>query len=121
MLALVIDDSRTMRTLVGRALKEFSYSVVEAASAQEGLDQLRANPQIELVMVDWNMPEMSGIQFVRALRADPSIAKVRVVMVTAESKLNQIQEALEAGADEYLMKPFTRASVGEKLEILRSL
>jgi two-component system chemotaxis response regulator CheY len=117
---LVIDDSRTMRKLLGRALKEFSCEVVEADGGAAGLQMLRENAQIDLVMVDWNMPEMSGIQFVQELRADASLAKVRVVMVTAESKLNQIQAALEAGANEYLIKPFTKESVGEKLQILET-
>lgn len=120
MLVLVIDDSRTMRKLLGRALKEFSCEVVEADGGVQGLEVLRENAQIDLVMVDWNMPEMSGIQFVHELRADPNLAKVRVVMVTAESKLNQIQAALEAGANEYLIKPFTKESVGEKLQILET-
>lgn len=118
MLVLVIDDSRTMRKLLSRALKEYSCDVVEADGAAQGLQMLRENSQIDLVMVDWNMPEMSGIQFVHELRADVGLAKVRVVMVTAESKLNQIQAALDAGANEYLIKPFTKESVGEKLQIL---
>jgi len=118
MVVLVIDDSRTMRKLLSRALKEHSCEVLEAEGGVSGLAQLRENPQIDLVMVDWNMPEMNGIQFVQELRADPNLSKVRIVMVTADSKMNQIQIALDAGANEYLIKPFTKESVGEKLQIL---
>ena len=73
---------------------------------------------MQLALVDWNMPEMSGIELVEAVRADPAFASLRIVMVTTETELSQVSRALEAGADEYLMKPFTRDDVVGKLELL---
>ena len=87
----------------------------------QALDRLRerlADRPVQLALVDWNMPEMSGIELVEAVRADPSFASLRIVMVTTETELSQVTKALEAGADEYLMKPFTRDDVVGKLELL---
>ena len=73
---------------------------------------------MQLALVDWNMPEMSGIELVEAVRSDPAFSSLRIVMVTTETELSQVSRALEAGADEYLMKPFTRDDVVGKLELL---
>jgi two-component system chemotaxis response regulator CheY len=119
--AMVVDDSRAMRMLMGRLLKDIGYEVAEAGDGSQALDSLRerlaANP-VQLALVDWNMPEMSGIELVEAVRADPAFAGLRIVMVTTETELSQVMRALEAGADEYLMKPFTRDDVVGKLELL---
>ena len=121
MQAMVVDDSRAMRMLMGRLLKDIGYEVAEAGDGSQALDSLRerlaANP-VQLALVDWNMPEMSGIELVEAVRADPAFAGLRIVMVTTETELSQVMRALEAGADEYLMKPFTRDDVVGKLELL---
>jgi two-component system chemotaxis response regulator CheY len=119
--AMVVDDSRAMRMLIGRLLKDIGFEVAEAGDGSQALDGLRerlaANP-VQLALVDWNMPEMSGIELVEAVRADPAFAGLRIVMVTTETELSQVMRALEAGADEYLMKPFTRDDVVGKLELL---
>jgi two-component system chemotaxis response regulator CheY len=119
--AMVVDDSRAMRMLMGRLLKDIGFEVAEAGDGSQALDGLRerlaANP-VQLALVDWNMPEMSGIELVEAVRADPAFAGLRIVMVTTETELSQVMRALEAGADEYLMKPFTRDDVVGKLELL---
>ena len=73
---------------------------------------------MKLALVDWNMPEMSGIELVEAVRSDPAFSSLRIVMVTTETELSQVMRALDAGADEYLMKPFTRDDVVGKLELL---
>lgn len=119
--AIVVDDSRAMRMLMGRLLKDVGFEVDEAGDGSAALDRLRerlaANP-VQLALVDWNMPEMSGIELVEAVRSDPAFAALRIVMVTTETELSQVTKALEAGADEYLMKPFTRDDVVGKLELL---
>ncbi|HKY76652.1 MAG TPA: response regulator [Acidimicrobiia bacterium] len=121
MQAIVVDDSRAMRMLMGRLLKDIGFAVDEAGDGSEALDRLRERLSVEpvqLALVDWNMPEMSGIELVEAVRADPAFAALRIVMVTTETELSQVTRALEAGADEYLMKPFTRDDVIGKLELL---
>lgn len=118
MRALVIDDSRTVRIILRQALGESGLEVVEAANGREGLLQLRANEDVGLVLVDWNMPEMDGLEFVRAVRADPAYDPVRIMMVTTETEQAQVIRALEAGANEYLMKPFTKEVLAAKLSLL---
>jgi len=121
MQAIVVDDSRAMRMLMGRLLKDIGFEVAEAGDGSEALDSLRerlAGNPVQLALVDWNMPEMSGIELVEAVRSDPSFAGLRIVMVTTETELSQVSRALDAGADEYLMKPFTRDDVVGKLELL---
>ena len=125
MQAMVVDDSRAMRMLMGRVLKDIGFIVDEAGDGSEALDLLRErltpehpNGPVELALVDWNMPEMSGIELVEAVRSDPAFSSLRIVMVTTETELSQVSRALDAGADEYLMKPFTRDDVVGKLELL---
>jgi two-component system chemotaxis response regulator CheY len=119
MQALVIDDSRVVRTIVGSILRELGYEVTEAANGREGLERLRANPAAQLVLVDWNMPEMSGIELIREVRKESRFDHVSLVMVTAETERGQIQEALLAGANEYVMKPFTKDAIAEKLQAMQ--
>ena len=118
MKALVVDDSHAMRLILGRTLEPLGFSVSEAADGAEALRLVRAGLVPDLVLVDWNMPEVSGLDVVRALANHPARAGMRVVMVTTETEMNRVAEALESGADEYLMKPFTRDAVAEKLGIL---
>ena len=136
MQAIVVDDSRAMRLLMGRLLKDIGFDVDEAGDGSEALGRLRerlsADPvqlalvdwnmpemsDTELVLVDWNMPVMDGLEFILAVRADKTFDPVRIVMVTTETELSQVMRALDAGADEYLMKPFTRDDVVGKLELL---
>ena len=116
--ALVIDDSRAMRLILGRMLRELGLDVTEAANGREGLDRLDGGLLPELVLVDWNMPVMTGIEFVEAVRRPPYSSGAKVVMVTTETEIPQVVRALEGGADEYVMKPFTRESIFEKLQLL---
>lgn len=117
MQSLVIDDSRAMRLILRRMLRELGFTVEEAANGREGLDQLAAEPP-QLVLLDWNMPEMSGIEFLQAMRQPPYASTAKVLMVTTESEVAQVIRALGAGADEYLMKPFTKEAVLDKLHLL---
>ena len=118
MRALVIDDSRVMRGILRRFLEQLRYEVGDAADGSAGLEQLRRSARPEVVLVDWNMPGLSGLEFVQAVRAQPDLAEVRLMMVTTENERERVVEALEAGADEFLMKPFTVEAVREKLELL---
>jgi two-component system chemotaxis response regulator CheY len=118
MRALVIDDSRAMRAIIRQTLTEVGVEVVEAGDGREGLEQLRQTPDVELVLVDWNMPVMNGLDFIRAVRSDRSYDPVRIMMVTTETEQEQLVRALEAGANEYLMKPFTKEVLVAKLSLL---
>ena len=121
MQALVIDDSRTVRAIIGKTLRDAGMDVLEAGHGQEGLDRLREAPGIELVLVDWNMPVMNGLEFIQAVRADRANDAIRIMMVTTETEQEQVQKALTAGANEYLMKPFTAEVLIAKLSVLNVL
>ena len=116
MRALVIDDSRAMRALLGRLLGEIGFSVDQAGNGREGLEHLQANGAPDVVLVDWNMPEMSGFEFVQAVRANRDYDAVRLIMVTTETEMTRVVKALGAGLDAYVMKPFTKEAVVEQLE-----
>jgi two-component system chemotaxis response regulator CheY len=118
MQALVIDDSRAVRMIVGNILREQGFAVAEAMHGQQGLEQLEAHPEIGLVLVDWNMPVMDGLQFIEAVRRVPAWNRVRLVMVTTETEAEQVQRAMSAGANEYVMKPFTPEVLVAKLSLL---
>ncbi len=118
MRALVIDDSRSMRLIVKRQLVQLGFEVVEAAHGREALAQLEADGTIGFALVDWNMPEMNGLEFVQAVRADPRYQELPLVMVTTESEAERVVQALDAGASEYVMKPFTPDDLRSKLELL---
>jgi two-component system chemotaxis response regulator CheY len=115
---LVIDDSRAMRAILRQMLGGAGFEVAEAAHGREGLERLRQAGPFDLLVVDWNMPEMDGLSFVKALRADAAYATVPVLMVTTETEVARMAEALEAGASEYVMKPFTREDLLSKLDLL---
>ena len=116
--ALVVDDSRPIRGILKKYLGQMGFTVVEASNGREGLARLQQMPQADVVLVDWNMPEMNGVDFVRAVRAIRIYDALPVVMVTTNSESDQISTALDAGANEYVMKPFTRDVIREKLELL---
>lgn len=118
MKALVIDDSRAIRRILVKTLKELDIEVVEAGHGQEALDKLAAGEEVDLIMVDWNMPEMNGYDFIVAVRAQDKFQEVPIMMVTTESEMSQMTRAIEAGATEYLMKPFTKEMIAEKLDLM---
>lgn len=118
MRALVIDDSRAMRAILGKILKEIGFEVTDACHGREGLERLQQVGRPELALVDWNMPEMNGLEFIQAVRADHAYDEMRIMMVTTESEAGAMINALEAGANEYVMKPFTKDVILEKLVIL---
>jgi len=118
MKALVIDDSKVMRTILKRILNDFHFDVIEASNGRQALEALERFGEFALALVDWRMPEMDGYEFVCAVRANSAYENMPMMMVTTETEMNQVIKALAAGADEYLMKPFTRDVIHEKLQIL---
>lgn len=113
---LVVDDFSTMRRIVRNLLKELGFTNVdEAEDGQVALHKLK-NAQFEFVVTDWNMPNMTGIELLRAIRADAQLKHLPVLMVTAEAKKENIIEAATAGASGYVVKPFTAATLDEKLK-----
>jgi two-component system, chemotaxis family, chemotaxis protein CheY len=118
MRALVIDDSRAMRRIVGSVLEGLGYEVRQAGDGREALDVLAEGWVPDLATVDWNMPVMDGLQFVSAARANPALRAMTIMMVTSESEQTQIVKALAAGAHEYVIKPFTADGLRDKLALL---
>ena len=118
MRALVIDDSKSMRMILSKLLKASGFEVMEAIHGRDGLDRLGASGPFDLALVDWNMPEMNGLEFVQAVRASGSYAAMKLMMVTTEAEIARVEAALAAGADEYVMKPFTPDVLRGKLEML---
>jgi two-component system chemotaxis response regulator CheY len=116
--ALVIDDSRTLRRILGDILRKLDFQVSEAANGREGLEVLAREKALNVVLVDWNMPKMNGLEFLRAVRADRRYANLPLMMVTTETELEQVAVAMDAGANEYMMKPFDMESVADKLRLL---
>jgi two-component system chemotaxis response regulator CheY len=119
MLALVVDDSRAVRSTLRRMLNNNGFDVLEAGHGVEALERLHAEASVpDLALVDWNMPEMDGLDLVKSLRQERRFAELPVMMVTAETDPSQIARALMAGADEYAMKPLDEESLVEKLALL---
>ena len=116
-LCLVVDDSRVVRKVARRILEDLGFEVAEAGDGAEALAWARtAMPDV--VLLDWNMPVMSGMDFLRALRESPVAGQSKVVFCTTENGMAHIRAAIDAGADEYVMKPFDRETLESKLQIV---
>lgn len=118
MKALVVDDSNTMRAVLRRILQMRGFETVEAKHGLEALRVLSQTGTADLALVDWNMPEMNGLEFVTEVRKNPAHAQMRIMMVTTETGLREVQSAMDAGDTDYLMKPFTTGQVDDKLALL---
>ena len=119
MQALVVDDSRAVRMMLKRMLMASGFDLVsEAGHGLEALERLAEGPLPDVMLVDWNMPEMNGIDLLRSIRATAEYRQIPAVMVTTETEASQVVRALAAGASDYVMKPFTRDVIMEKLELL---
>jgi len=113
---LVVDDMSTMRRILKNVLKQIGFSdLIEAENGQDALTKLKAG-EFGLVVSDWNMPVMQGIELLRAIRADPELKHLPFLMVTAEAQKENIIEAVQAGVSNYVVKPFTAEALQEKLE-----
>ena len=117
MRALIVDDSRFVRGYLRGLLEEKGIQCEEAADGQAGMDQMNSGVPFDLALVDWNMPVMNGLEMLKQLRAE-GFSDIKVMMVTTEAENDYILRALDAGADEYLMKPFDDQALGEKLVML---
>jgi two-component system chemotaxis response regulator CheY len=113
---LLVDDSNTMRRIQKNTLKQIGYEdVSEAADGQLAIDFLKKNPGIELVLMDWNMPNVSGIDALKTIKADDNLKATPVIMVTSESEKSRIIEAIQCGAANYVVKPFQPDTLKEKI------
>jgi len=118
--ALVVDDSAAMRRIQQKALEGLGFTVRAASNGVEALEVLGTMPACELVLTDWHMPGMDGIGLVRAIRQEARWTGVRIVMVTSESVMASVDSALSAGADDFLMKPFSQDALAERVaEVMR--
>ena len=116
---MIIDDSRVMRKIIGGAVTELGFTWCEAANGKEALTKLATEaPPVDAIFVDWNMPEMNGYEFICEIRKGGAYLKTPIMMITTETTQDQIEKALTAGANEYVMKPFTKETIGEKMKLL---
>jgi len=118
MRSLVVDDSSTMRAVLRMILRKKGFDVHEANNAAEAIRALETLGPIDLMLLDWNMPEMNGFELLCSVRRDKAHANTKIIMVTTETALDEMTRALEAGANEYIMKPFTPEVVADKLRML---
>lgn len=118
MRAMVVDDSRPIRRIESEILRELGFDVRDAANGREALTRLDEGSVPDVVLVDWNMPEMDGLEFIKSVRKDSRYSGIIMLMVTTETETDQMLRALSAGADEYLMKPFLKEGLVEKLRLL---
>lgn len=118
MRALVVDDSRAIRNIIGRTLRELGFDLWEAGDGQEALDRLAEVGRVDLILLDWHMPELDGFDFLLAVRSRPDCRGTVIMVITTETERHQMLRALEAGADEYVMKPFTGEVLREKLQLV---
>ncbi len=114
---LVVDDSSTMRRIIKNTLARLGYKdVLEAEDGAKGWEQLEANPDVEMLITDWNMPEMNGLELVKKVRADERFEDLPIIMVTTEGGKAEVITALKAGVNNYIVKPFTPQVLKEKLQ-----
>ena len=115
---LIVDDSKVIRKVARHILETLKFQVDEAEDGREALQRCGLNMP-DVILLDWNMPVMSGMEFLRALRGDAEIAaQPKVVFCTTENDIAHIRAAIDAGADEYVMKPFDRDTIHSKLQIV---
>ena len=116
---LVVDDFPTMRRIIKTLLRQNGFTnIVEAENGVQAIQVLQEQTDIEFVISDWNMPEMDGLEFIKAVRREARYSGMVILMVTTETETDQMLRALTAGADEYLMKPFQKESLVDKLRLI---
>ncbi len=118
--ALVVDDARTARLVCRKIVESLGMDVVEADNGQVALEQMQDNPDVELVLLDWNMPVMDGLTCLKEMRGNSGAPQPKVIMCTTENEMDRIASAIQAGCDEYIIKPFTEDIVREKISLVRS-
>ncbi|PMP65322.1 MAG: response regulator [Thermodesulfobacterium geofontis] len=115
---LVVDDSRAIREIERKYLEELGFEVLEAENGEEALKILEENSDIKLILLDWYMPIMNGYEFLLKLRSNPKWSDIKVMMVTTENQQRSVIDAIMAGANEYLMKPFDKEMLEVKIKYL---
>ncbi len=118
MRALVLDDEDDVRHLLGLMLGRLGFDVSEGAHGEEGLEILRNSTPVDVILLDWRMPVMDGLAFLRATQKNPALKPIPVMMLTGLNEMDDVATALKLGAKEYLMKPITQRTLKEKLSIL---
>ncbi len=118
MRALVVDDSKAIRRILTQMLVSMGFEVSEAGDGKEAFEVVESNDLFDLALVDWNMPVMNGYELVCEIRKNSKYENMRLMMVTTETEMAQVVKALEAGANEYVMKPFTKEMIQEKLSLM---
>lgn len=119
MKVLLVDDSRTARILLARVFQELgNWEILEAENGQDALDKYQSDDAIELVCIDWNMPMMNGLEYLKAIKKLDNYSDTWTMMVTTETEMDNVKRAMVSGANEYVMKPFTKDIILNKLEIM---
>ena len=117
MKVLVVDDFATMRRIVKNILMQLGFSnIVEADDGSTAIEVLKQDNSIDMVISDWNMPKMTGLELLKAVRSDPDLANTPFIMVTAEAQQENILQAVKAKVSQYIVKPFTAETLGEKID-----
>ena len=116
---LVVDDSAVMRQIIKKNLKELGFSELsEAENGAAGLKKASEEP-VDLIVSDWNMPNMTGLEFLKAVRADAGLKRIAIIMVTSEADKEKIMEAVQAGVNQYIVKPFNAIQLEEKIKAIK--
>ncbi|MCX7874111.1 MAG: response regulator [Caldimicrobium sp.] len=116
--ALVVDDSKAIRQIERKYLEELGFHVLEAENGEVALSILKEDPQIDLILLDWHMPVMNGYEFLKKMRENPAYSHIKVMMVTTENQQKSVIDAIMAGANEDLMKPFDKEMLETKIRYL---
>ena len=116
--ALIVDDSKAIRQIEKKYLEELGFEVLEAEHGEEALQVLEENPDIKLILLDWHMPVMNGYEFLKRARENPKWNEIKIMMVTTENQQKSVIDAVMAGANEYLMKPFDKEMLETKIRYL---
>ncbi len=117
MKVLVVDDFATMRRIVKNILTQLGFTnIVEADDGSTAIEVLKADNSVDMVISDWNMPKMTGLELLKAVRSDPELANMPFIMVTAEAQQENIIQAVKAKVSQYIVKPFTAETLGEKID-----
>ena len=120
MKSLIVDDARVVRMALRGIMQQLGWQVVEAENGKQAMEQLQRNPDVALILLDWHMPVMSGIEVLQALKSDGRYNHIPISMVTVEIERNEIQKAIDMGATNYLIKPFSQERlIGKIIEGLK--
>ena len=118
---LIVDDSKAMRTFLDYLVQQLNFKTALAEDGCHALEVLQAQGGFDLALVDWDMPRMNGLEFVKAVRAKPAFNELKLMMVTTQNSMDRVAAALEAGATDFLMKPVTPESLEDKLRVLGAI